>query len=76
MVIWQVGKQRANDLLAQKENIRLEFKTKLHGEIEEKLAALSDATVEAGSIKYNLSMAFAAQQDALPHGRTPVPLSL
>jgi hypothetical protein len=76
MVIWQVGKQRDNQLLEQKENIRIEFKTKLHGEIEDKLAALSDASVAAASIKYDLYTAFAIQQNAISLKRDPIPLSL
>lgn len=76
LVIWQVGAQRRKDLLLQKENIRNEFKTKLHGEIEEKLAKLSDSSVTAGGIKYNLDSAFLLQQAALAQGMQPMPLRL
>ncbi len=75
VVIWQVGKQREGELFLQKENLKTDFKIKLHGEIEEKISKLSDATVVAGGIKWRLSSGFTMQQASIDQGIQPAPLS-
>jgi len=76
VLIWQSIKQRGAQTKLQRDNIKYDFKTKLHERIEDKIEKLSDFSVEAAGMRWNLGMGFAAQKAAMDQGVQPPALLL
>jgi hypothetical protein len=66
MIVWQIGRQRRNEIEMQTENFRTQLRLQIFQEFSVRLGSTSDALIEAGNCALTLHMKAEAQPPTDP----------